>query len=157
RQLISEHFASASTKRTAPLIAEAPASKVEPTRIVQRTAPPVADAQPQPGKDGERFGLARARSTAAQLDPPPAAPAAAAAPGASDPTGRVRVKPLTVKPTGPVKAASVARVRFAGIPRPNDPPRADVAPATAKSELPPAPDGAHPAVLATLPTTTTEP
>ena len=157
RQLISEHFASASTKRTAPLIAEAPASKVEPTRIVQRTAPPVADAQPQPGKDGERFGLASARSTAAQLDPPPAAPAAAAAPGSSDPIRPVLVKTLNVKPTGPVKAASVVTVPFAGIPRPNERPRADVAPATAKSELPPAPDGAHPAVLATLPTTTTEP
>ena len=161
RLLISEHFASASTKRTAPLIAEAPASKIEPTRTVQRTAPPVADAQPQPGKDGERFGLASANSTTVRLDPPAAAPAAAAAaaPGSSDPIRPVLVKTLNIKPTAPVQTASATTVPFVGMPRPNDQPRTDVAPAAAKSEQPPAPAGAHPAVVATLPapTTTTEP
>src|SRR5262249_49174 len=161
RLLISEHFASASTKRTAPLIAEAPASKIEPTRTVQRTAPPVADAQRQPGKDGGGFGVASANSTPVRLDPPAAAPAAAAAaaPGSSDPIRPVLVKTLNIKPTGAVQTASAATVPFVGMPRPNDQPRTDVAPAAAKSEQPPAPAGAHPAVIATLPapTTTTEP
>jgi len=157
RQLISEHLASASTKRTAPLIAEAPASKVvEPARTVQRTAQPVAEPQSQSGKDGERFGLASASSTPVRLDAPAPAtapPAAVAAPGSNDPIRPVLVKTLNIKPSGAVHTAAAAPSPFAGLPRAIEQPRADDAPAAAKADLPSSPPGARPGVLGTLPAT----
>jgi D-alanyl-D-alanine carboxypeptidase len=150
RQLLNANLASASTKRTAPMIAEA-APKAEP-KSAQRTAS-VAGAQ----KDAQRFSLASASAAAAELDEPPAA--AAAVPGSTDPIRPVLVKTLNVKPSG-VQTASAAPLPFAGLPRAAEPVRADPAQAAETAEPPPAPAtaatpppapvGAGPGVLGTL-------
>jgi D-alanyl-D-alanine carboxypeptidase len=143
RQLLNTHLAAASTKRTAPMIAEA-APKAEP-KSAQRTAS-VAGAQ----KDSQRFSLASASAAAAELDEPPAA-----VPGSTDPIRPVLVKTLNVKPSG-VQTASAAPLPFAGLPRAAEAARADPAPAAATAEpppapaTPPAPPGAAPGVLGTL-------
>jgi len=155
RQLLSEHFASASTKRTAPMIAEAPAPKAEPTRTVQRTAAPAPAAEPaaQSPKDSQRFNLASTSSAPVRLDPPATAaatPAPGAAPGSSEPIRPVMVKTLNVK-SGTIHTASAGTMPFAGLPRATDQPaRAEPAPA-AKAE---APAAVRPAVTATAPTRT---
>jgi D-alanyl-D-alanine carboxypeptidase len=145
RQLLNTHLAAASTKRTAPMIAEA-APKAEP-KSAQRTAS-VAGAQ----KDSQRFSLASASAAAAELDEPPAA--AAAVPGSTDPIRPVLVKTLNVKPSG-VQTASAAPLPFAGLPRAAEAARADPAPAATAEPppapaTPPAPPGAAPGVLGTL-------
>src|SRR5262249_31823211 len=88
RQLLSEHFAEASTKRPAPMIADASAAtpRTESPRTVQRPAPPAADGTPE--KEGQRFDLASTSSTPVRLDQPTAAlapPAPRAAPASSEP------------------------------------------------------------------------
>jgi D-alanyl-D-alanine carboxypeptidase len=152
RQLLSEHFASASTKRTAPMIAEASAPKSE-SRTVQRTAPPVAEASASSEKDGQRFDLASTSSTPVRLDQPAAPltpPAPRAGPGSNDPIRPVMVKTLNVKASGAIQTASVVPMPFAGLPRTAEPQRVDAAPPAAKSETPTAPAGERPAAAASL-------
>jgi D-alanyl-D-alanine carboxypeptidase len=143
RQLLNEHVAEASTKRTAPVIAEA-GPKAEPS-TVQRTAPPAADSQPTSDKDGQRFGLASNGSA------PVAVPAA---PGSTDPIRPVMVKTLNIKPAGGAQtaSASVAPLPFAGLPRAAEPPRTETAPAAAKVDT--APPAARQDVPAPSPTRT---
>ena len=129
RQLLSEHLASASTKRTAPMIADAAAPKGE--------------------KDAHRFNLASVRVAPAQPDPP-GATATRAAPGSTDPIRPVMVKTLNVKPPGgAIQTASAVPLPFAGLPRTADAPRADAL-AAAKAEAPATP-ASSPATPATPP------
>jgi len=148
RQLLSEHMASAATKRTAPVIAESGAAKVEPRAAsAQRAAPAAADAA-DPDKGGRRFDLASASSVPVHLDLPPAAQPPRAAPGSSDPIQPVLVKTFNVKGSGAIQPT--APPPFAGLPRASEPPRA-AASATKGDALPPPPPGARPGVLGTLP------
>jgi len=151
RELLSQHVASAATKRTAPLIAEAAPSKIDTAKaeppVVQRTA--AADTPARSEKDGgQRFDLASASSVPVHLDLPATPPTAAprAAPGSSDPIQPVMVKTFNVKGNNAAQAA--APTPFAGLPRPSGPART---PATASEALPPPPPGARPGVLGTLP------
>jgi D-alanyl-D-alanine carboxypeptidase len=141
RELLSQHFAQASTKRTAPMIAEGPAPKAEPVRTVQRTAPPAptaaaAETASQSGKDTQRFNLASTDSAPVKIDPPATAAATAAptAPGSSEPIRPVMVKTLNVK-SGTTQTASAATMPFAGLPRASE----QAAQPAAKAETRPAP------------------
>jgi D-alanyl-D-alanine carboxypeptidase len=159
RQLLSEHVAQASTKRTTAMMAEATAPKVEPKveakaevkiepkaeqRTVQRTAPPAAQAKSE--KDGQRFNLASAESVPVRLEPP----APATIPGSTDPIRPVMVKTLNIKSGGKVQTASAVALPFAGLPRVAEQPKADPATtALAKAEV--APVRAAPAAEAPAP------
>jgi D-alanyl-D-alanine carboxypeptidase len=163
RQLLSEHIASASTKRTASMIAEAATPKVETAKTegVARTAAadvPAKSEKPDNGdkKEGPHFDLASASSLPVHLDLPAQASAAAprATPGSSDPIQPVAVKTFNVKGNNSLQSASASAsavpMPFAGLPRPSDQVRA-AAPAPATEALPPPPPGARPGVLGTLP------
>jgi D-alanyl-D-alanine carboxypeptidase len=153
RQLLSEHLASASTKRTVSAIAEAKVDKIDTpkTEAVQRTA--AADETTKSEKEAPRFDLASASSVPVHLDLP-ASPSAApprAAPGSTDPIQPVTVKTFNVKANNTLQSASVsAATPFAGLPRPSEQAR-PAAPAPAPEALPPPPPGARPGVLGTLP------
>jgi len=150
RQLLSEHVASAATRRTAPMIAEAGTAKAEPrAAVAQRTAPAEVKADP-PEKGGQRFELASASSAPVHLDLPPATASQPprTAPGSTDPIQPVMVKTFNVKGNGSMHPT--APPPFAGLPRASEQPRA--AASAAKSDaLPPPPAGARPGVLGTLP------
>src|SRR5262245_54467428 len=138
RQLLSEHVASASTKRTTPTIAEAATPKVEPAKIetakteppkvepvaVARTAAaegPAKSEKPDKGdKEAPRFDLASASSVPVHLDLPASSSAAPprAAPGSSDPIQPVTVKTFNVKANNSLQSASASAAPFAGLPRP---------------------------------------
>ncbi len=146
RQLLREHLAAASTKRTAPMIAEAATPKAMPKAIpntmpkadprsAQQTA--AADSQPEPAKEGQRFDLASAGSVPVQLDMPQAP---RAMPGSSDPIQPVVVRTFNVKANGKIRSALAGAPPFAGFPN-----------TTASAALPPPPPGARPGVLGTLP------
>ena len=161
RELLNEHIASASTKRTAPMIAEAkidkidtskadakPDSKSEPA-AVQRTA--AADGQSKSEKtDAQHFDLASTSSLPVHLDLPATATAAPAraTPGSSDPIQPVTVKTFNVKSNNAQQSASAATAPFAGLPHPSEQARTA---AGAGETLPPPPPGARPGVLGTLP------
>lgn len=138
RQLLNANVAAASTKRTAPMIAEAAGPKAEP-RAAQRIASPAADAQARSETDGRGFDLASASSAPARVDPPTTATIAAphTAPGSSDPIQPVLVKTLNVKPSGTAHAASrpasAALAPFAGLPRAAEQPRTEQTAATAQT------------------------
>src|SRR5204863_223510 len=128
RELLEEHVNSASTKRSAPMIAEASpaqtpnvqahhnvqapnvqAGHVLATKSAQRATvarATVAEAAPKAdGKEPQRFSPASARSVPARLDQPamPAAQPLQVMPGSSDPIRPVMVKTLNVKASGPVQ------------------------------------------------------
>jgi D-alanyl-D-alanine carboxypeptidase len=153
RQLLSEHLASASTKRTVSAIAEAKVDKIDTpkTEAVQRTA--AADETTKSEKEAPRFDLASASSVPVHLDLP-ASPSAApprAAPGSTDPIQPVTVKTFNVKANNTLQSASASpAMPFAGLPRPSEQAR-PAAPAPAPEALPPPPPGARPGVLGTLP------
>ena len=161
RELLSQHVASAATKRTAPMIAEAAALKNDTPKNdtaktdTAKTEPAIeraaADGQTKSEKEGG-FDLASATSVPVHLDLPATPPAAAprAAPGSSDPIQPVTVKTFNVKANTTVQTAAAAPTPFAGLPRPSGPSRT-AAPATANEALPPPPPGARPGVLGTLP------
>jgi D-alanyl-D-alanine carboxypeptidase len=165
RELLNQHIASASTKRTAAMIAEAKIDKIDASKIdakaepaaAQRTA--AADAPTKSEKtDAQLFDLASASSLPVHLDLPATTPTASqrAAPGSSDPIQPVTVKTFNVKSNGKAnvksndtaQAASAAPLPFAGLPRPSEPARTA---APAPEALPPPPPGARPGVLGTLP------
>jgi len=159
RQLLSEHIASASTKRTAPAIAEAATPKIETAKpepvAVQRTAAADTPAKPEKSEkpEAQRFDLASASSVPVHLDLPasPSAAAPRATPGSNDPIQPVTVKTFNVKANNTLQSASAsAATPFAGLPRPSEQAR-PAAPAPAPEALPPPPPGARPGVLGTLP------
>jgi len=156
-ELLNKHIASASTKRTAAMIAEAKIEKIDASKVdakaepaaAQRTA--VADAQTKSGKtDAQHFDLASASSLPVQLDLPTTTPTASqrATPGSNDPIQPVTVKTLNVKSNTTVQSALATPMPFAGLPRPSE--QAHTA-APAPEALPPPPPGARPGVLGTLP------
>ncbi|MCC6890741.1 MAG: D-alanyl-D-alanine carboxypeptidase [Hyphomicrobiales bacterium] len=125
RQLLAQHVDSASTRRTAPLIAEAPAREPPAARVAApRGEPAVFD----------RFEMASARS--APTGSPPAA-------GSSDPIRPVAVRTVSVRPapTAGKPAPAVA---------PPEPPPAP----TARVESAPAAPVARAGMLGTLPVRT---
>jgi D-alanyl-D-alanine carboxypeptidase len=151
RRLLAEHIPAASAKRTAPMVAEAPAPKAQP-KTAQKTVPPAADARPKSEKDDQRFNLASASSTAVQLDPPStAAIPATALPGSTEPIRPVIVRTLNVKPGGAIHTASIMPLPFAAL-TPSE--TAAIAP---EAEVSPAPPGAGPGVLGQLPAPATTP
>src|SRR5882672_9529865 len=161
RELLSQYVPSAATKRTAPMIAEAAAPKNEGPKIdaikaemVKNEPAAVRAAEAKPDREGQRFDLASASSAPVHLDlPPTSAAPQRAAPGSSDPIQPVAVKTFNVKGNNTVALAAPAP--FAGLPRPNEPTRAEPArtavAAPAGDALPPPPPGARPGVLGTLP------
>jgi len=152
RTLIDEHIRTASTKRTAPIVAEA-APKVEPK--VEAKAEPKAPLQPEPKstQGTQNYAVASATSTPVRLDPSSTAAVTKPrpAPGSTDPIRPVMVKTLNVKPGGAVQTASMVPFPMpSAAPAPEAP--AESAPlAMARVESAPVqPAGARPAVLGTL-------
>jgi D-alanyl-D-alanine carboxypeptidase len=138
RELIEANLGSASTKRTAPMIAES-APKAAPQEV-QR---PVAVAQAAPKattKDTQRFSLA-GNSTPARIEPATTSSLPAARPeaGSTEPIRPVMVKTLHFRAGAPTQTASAAPVQLpptaviAASPEPQAEPAPPVA---AKAELP---------------------
>jgi D-alanyl-D-alanine carboxypeptidase len=156
RELLSQYVPAASTKRTAPIIAEAATPKNEMTKSEPLVRTVAADApirSEKSEKGAQQFDLASASSVPVHLDLPPASAAPQrAAPGSTDPIQPVAVKTYNVKGNNTVALAAPAP--FAGLPRPSEParePARTAAPAPAGDALPPPPPGARPGVLGTLP------
>jgi D-alanyl-D-alanine carboxypeptidase len=157
RELISEHIAHASTKRTTSMVAEAerPELKAEPKVAVQAEAKPEPKAAAKP-KAEPRYAVASATSVPVRFEPAPKAEAAApraeptaaaanatpAATGSTEPIRPVLVKTLTVR-AGP-QTASLAALNVPS-------PAAAAAPspqaATAAPTSAPAPAAAVPAKI----------
>ena len=122
RQLLAGHIMTASTRRSAPAIAAAPAEREE--RRIAAAAGPVPL---PPAKPFARLTVAAAEATASiQSSPPPTAyaPAAHPKPGSTDPIKPLLVKTVPIKPA--TRASKTARTTFA--PAPSPPPAADTAP-----------------------------
>ena len=129
RQLLAQHVDSASTRRTAPVIAEASS----------RDAPaPRATAARAESRVTDRFEMASAGSVPLRAAPAPTA-------GSDEPIRPVTVRTVSVKP-GTVKGAKAAP------PAPAPQPEAQ-APATVRAEAPP-PAPARAGLLGALPTRT---
>jgi D-alanyl-D-alanine carboxypeptidase len=131
RQLLAQHVDVASTRRTAPMIAEASS----------RDAPaPRATAARAESRTTDRFEMASAGSVPLRAAPPPAA-------GSDEPIRPVTVRTVSVKP-GIVKGAKAA-------PPAPAPQREAQAPATVRAETPPPPPApARAGLLGALPTRT---
>jgi D-alanyl-D-alanine carboxypeptidase len=148
RELLSQYVPTASTKRTAPMIAEAATpkneaskeasksegAKIDAIKLEMAKKEPVratpADAKPE----GQHFDLASASSVPVHLDLPPATVAQRTAPGSSDPIQPVAVKTFNVKGNNTVALAAPAP--FAGLPRPSEPTREPTRTETARAETP---------------------
>jgi D-alanyl-D-alanine carboxypeptidase len=148
RELLSQYVPSASTKRTAPMIAEAATpkneaskeasksegAKIDAIKLEMAKKEPVratpADAKPE----GQHFDLASASSVPVHLDLPPATVGQRTAPGSSDPIQPVAVKTFNVKGNNTVALAAPAP--FAGLPRPSEPTREPTRTETARAETP---------------------
>jgi D-alanyl-D-alanine carboxypeptidase len=132
RQLLAQHVDSASTRRTAPMIAEA---------TTRDTPQPRATAARAESTSTNRFEMASAASVAVREPPRGFAPTA----GSDEPIRPVAVRTVSVKP-GTMKGAKAAP------PAPTPQPEAQ-APATVRAEpAPPAP--ARAGLLGMLPTRT---
>jgi D-alanyl-D-alanine carboxypeptidase len=148
RQLLAQHVDSASTRKTAPMIAEAPvrdtgAPQARTTTARTETATP------------NRFEMASSSSTSVREAPRGFAPAA----GSDEPIRPVAVRTVSVKPAAPIKGARAAPaptptpaptvVAAAAAAPPQPEPEA---PATVRAEtLPMAPAPARAGVLGYLP------
>ena len=130
RQLLAQHVDSASTRRTAPMIAEAPS---------RDTPAPRATAARAESRSTDRFEMASAGHMPLRDAPAPAA-------GSDEPIRPVTVRTVSVKP-GTVKGAKAAP------PAPAPQPEAQ-APATVRAEAPPPPAPARAGLLGTLPART---
>ena len=150
RGLIEQHIASASTNRSVAKIAE--------TTEVSAAAAPVAPAKkPEPRLVRDDAPVTVASIEKAEIPAPVASPAPVPAtlaqakapqPGSGDPINPIKVKTITVK-AGAVQTASLGPLVMSA-------PQATVAPAhfakNAPVETPlPAPPGARPGILGTLP------
>lgn len=128
RQLLAQHVDKASTRRTAPMIAEAPS---------RDTPAPRTAATRQESTVAARFEMASAASKT--LPSPQAAPSA----GSAEPIRPVTVRTVSVKP-GTMKGARAA-----------PPPPQPEAPAAVRAEAPPPAPVARAGFLGVLPTTRT--
>jgi D-alanyl-D-alanine carboxypeptidase len=128
RELISEKLSAASTKRTAPMIAEAaeaPSAKSEPNVAAKIESKPIPKPQPKPepnaAKPEPQFAVASANGV------PTAAPAQPRVnPGSTDPIRPVLVKTVAVK--AGTHAPSLAPLQVASLAA-SEPPAAQAAPA----------------------------
>ena len=120
RQLLAQHVDSASTRKTAPMIAEAP--------VREAPAPRAATARPETSGTN-RFEMASAATTAVREAPRGFAPTA----GSDEPIRPVAVRTVSVKPAT-VKAAKGVATVAPPIPAPQ---LEAEAPATARAEAPP--------------------
>jgi D-alanyl-D-alanine carboxypeptidase len=153
RELLSQYVPSASTKRTAPMIAEAATPKNEAPKEASKEASkgegakidaiklemakkePVRAAPADAKPEGQRFDLASASSVPVHLDLPPATAAQQrTAPGSTDPIQPVAVKTFNVKGNNTVALAAPAP--FAGLPRPSESTREPARTETARAETP---------------------
>ena len=146
RELLTQYVPSASTKRTAPMIAEAATpkneapkeaksegAKIDAIKLEMAKKEPVRAAPAEARPEGQRFDLASASSVPVHLDLPPASTAPQrAAPGSSDPIQPVAVKTFNVKGNNTVVLAAPAP--FAGLPRPNESTREPARSETARAE-----------------------
>jgi D-alanyl-D-alanine carboxypeptidase len=125
RALIDEHVKEASTKRTAPMVAEAAPKAAAPSE------PKASEPKASEPKASDRYVLASI-SAPARSDPAPTAaiPVPRSAPGSTDPIRPVAVKTLTVKPGGGVHTASVTPMQM---------PKLAPAPEQPSETAPPAP------------------
>jgi D-alanyl-D-alanine carboxypeptidase len=141
RDLIETHFAEASTKHTAPRVAE----KNEPARTANPKMRLAATEAAEPKAEG-----APARQEPVTTA---AIPAPRPAPGSTDPIKPHVVRTLSVKP-GTVQVAAVAPLSLLS-PQPvtsQDPASRNTPPqATSEAALPPPPPGARPGILGVLP------
>jgi D-alanyl-D-alanine carboxypeptidase len=121
RELLAGHIMTASTRRSAPVIAEAPAEREE-RRIAAAEGPiPLP-----PAKPFAPLTVAAAEATASiQSSPSPTAyaPTARPKPGSTDPIKPLLVKTVPIKPA--TRAPKTARTKFA--PASSPPPAADTA------------------------------
>jgi D-alanyl-D-alanine carboxypeptidase len=131
RELVEHHIASASTKRTAPMIAEAAPTAVTPAAIPVRTAAVETPARNTDPRSTQRFALASTNSAPARFEPrsaparaePPAIPQVArVAPGSTEPIQPVFVKTVNIRPGTAVRTAAAIPLPFAGLPNPSQPP-----------------------------------
>jgi D-alanyl-D-alanine carboxypeptidase len=154
RELISEHIAHASTKRTTSMVAEAerPEPKAEPKVAVQAEAKPEPKAAAKP-KAEPRYAVASATSAPVRFEPAPraeaaapraeptaAANAASVATGSTEPIRPVLVKTLTVR-AGP-QTASVAALNMPSPAAAAAPTTQAAAPAPASAPAPVSPAAA---------------
>ena len=120
RDLLSDHIMTASIRRTAPVIAEAPAEHNE-----QRMA---AAGEPVPLPPGKPLVLHKVASTTdatASIQPPAAAPAVATAQprlGSTDPIKPMLVKTVSIKPAS--QPPRTVKAKLASVPLPPPPPPA---------------------------------
>jgi D-alanyl-D-alanine carboxypeptidase len=180
RGLIEEYITEASSRRTAPLIAEAAErterkiadARPQPDTAVTATVPvptpaPVARAAMAAAIPASPVATPAARIAAAPLAPPAAA--AHPAEGSAEPIRPYRVKTITVKASpaqvaafaplvSPAPQATVAPTSLAQAPAQAAPLQpAHPAPQQQASALPPPPPGARPGVLGVLPAQITNP
>jgi D-alanyl-D-alanine carboxypeptidase len=136
RQLLAQHVDSASTRRTASMVAEAP-SRDAPAPQAPAARPSMA----------ERFEMASAATVPVRGGAPNTIPVAPAAPsaGSAEPIRPVTVRTVSVKP-GPVKGAKA-------VPPAPTPQLEAEASAAVRAELPP-PPVARAGLLGVLPTRT---
>jgi D-alanyl-D-alanine carboxypeptidase len=146
--LISQKIRLASTKRTAPMIAEA--------RDKPESPPALAAAQPRTyAVAAARTAPVKSITVPAPVPPEPIATAAVPPnpvpePGSTAPIRPVLIKTLTVKP-GSVQTAAMAPVHIPAMPRTVEAPKPTVATAPKTIAAPPPPPGAKPGVLGVLP------
>jgi D-alanyl-D-alanine carboxypeptidase len=149
RTLIDENIRTASTKRTAPVVAEA-GPTIAPK--VEAKAPPPPE--PKTTQSTQAYTVASAASTPVRLDPPriaAAIPKARPSPGSTDPIKPVIVKTLNVKPGAQVQTASMIPLHIPSAPPAPEAPAENAPLAMAKVEPPAAPAaGARPAALSSL-------
>jgi D-alanyl-D-alanine carboxypeptidase len=138
RQLLAQHVDSASTRKTAPMIAEAP------TR--DAPAPRATAARPETSSTN-RFEMASAATTPARDTPRGFAPTA----GSDEPIRPVAVRTVSVKPAA-VKGAKA--VPIAAQPAPQPEPEAPAARAEAQPPPPAPPPVARAGLLGVLPART---
>ena len=119
RSLITEHIRTASVRRSAPMVAEAPSS---------------APAAGPNGKNTDRYALASAESEPRRITPVPIPRAAPPAPsaGSAEPIRPVQIKTVSVRPSTARQTASAAPMHLpSAVPPP-------AAPETAKAQTQPA-------------------
>jgi D-alanyl-D-alanine carboxypeptidase len=129
RSLIGEHIRTASTRRTAPVIARAPSR------------------QPSSDRFADRYALANAESGPMRIAPP--APHATPSAGSADPIRPVQVKTVSVRPGAARRTASAVPLHLPSAPAP-----AAAPPETVTAQTPPQRPVARAGILGVLPAST---
>jgi D-alanyl-D-alanine carboxypeptidase len=108
RALLEENIRTASTKRTAPLVAEA-APRAEPRTEPKAEAKAAPSPEPKSTQSTQTYTVASASTRPVRLDAPASVTGSQPrpSPGSTDPIRPVAVKTLNVKPGGHVQTASM--------------------------------------------------